>query len=70
MKINRSNLQPFITDRISPYAFSEKAIDDKSLELLFEAARRAPSSFNEQPWRFIYARKEKKEETILRSKIA
>ncbi len=39
MKIKRSYLQPFITDRISPYAFSEKAIDDESLELLFEAAR-------------------------------
>lgn len=61
MNTSRSFLQPFITDRISPYAFSEKAIDDESLELLFEAARRAPSSFNEQPWRFIYARKEDKE---------
>lgn len=58
MNKKRYILQPFIKDRVSPYAFSEKAIDDESLKLLFEAARWAPSSFNEQPWCFLYARKE------------
>jgi nitroreductase len=32
-------------------------IDPETLMSLFEAARWAPSSFNNQPWRFIYARR-------------
>lgn len=33
--------------------FQDKAISDEDLTLMLEAARWAPSSFNEQPWRFI-----------------
>ncbi len=47
--------------RWSPRAFSEKPIDKKLLNQLFEAARWAPSSYNEQPWRFIVAQKEDRE---------
>lgn len=32
-------------------------IDDEELKSLFEAARWAPSSYNAQPWRFIYAKR-------------
>ena len=32
-------------------------IDDDDLMSLFEAARWAPSSYNNQPWRFIYAKR-------------
>jgi nitroreductase len=46
-----------ISDRKSIRAFSEKEISDEILLTLFEAARLAPSSMNEQPWRFIIARK-------------
>ena len=49
------NVNRIIKDRRSTYAFSNKALDEETLKLLFEAARWAPSSFNEQPWRFIYA---------------
>ena len=45
-------------NRWSPRAFSSEAIDDEVLHRVFEAARWAPSSFNEQPWRFIVARSE------------
>lgn len=45
-----------IKNRWSPRAFSEKEIDDKTLEKIFEAARWAPSSMNEQPWNFIFVR--------------
>ena len=45
-------------NRWSPRAFSSEAIDDETLQRVFEAARWAPSSFNEQPWRFIYATSE------------
>lgn len=41
--------------RYSPRAFSERPVTDEHLRVLFEAARWAPSSFNEQPWRFIVA---------------
>ncbi len=41
--------------RWSPRAMSGKGITQQELMTLFEAARWAPSSFNNQPWRFIYA---------------
>src|SRR4051812_49104868 len=52
------NLYPILRNRWSPRAFSSESVDEQTLELLFEAARWAPSSGNEQPWRFIVARKE------------
>jgi len=36
---------------------SGEEIDEKTMFTLFEAARWAPSSNNNQPWRFIYARR-------------
>jgi nitroreductase len=44
--------------RWSPRAFDERLVGAATLETLFEAARWAPSSNNEQPWRFIVATKE------------
>ncbi|MFA5306122.1 MAG: nitroreductase family protein [Candidatus Babeliales bacterium] len=44
-------------DRWSPRAMSGEAISDEQLMTLFEAARWAPSSYNNQPWRFVYATK-------------
>lgn len=41
--------------RWSPRAMSGELISKHELFLLFEAARWAPSSYNNQPWRFIYA---------------
>src|SRR5215467_12852342 len=46
-----------IRDRWSPRAFADKAIAPADLCSLFEAARWAPSSSNEQPWAFIVAPK-------------
>lgn len=48
-------------ERWSPRAMSGKAIDDSTLWSLLEAARWAPSSYNEQPWRFMYAHRDTKE---------
>ena len=50
-----------IKERHSPRCFSGREVDAKTLASLFEAARWAPSSFNEQPWRFVIARREDKE---------
>jgi nitroreductase len=44
-------------DRWSPRAMSGESIERESLMRLFEAARWAPSSYNNQPWRFLYARR-------------
>lgn len=46
-----------ISKRRSTRAFSDRTIQDQTLLQLFEAARWAPSSYNEQPWRFILARR-------------
>jgi len=47
-----------IQDRWSPRAFSAKPIPSQLLRSLFEAARWAPSSSNEQPWAFLAATKD------------
>lgn len=47
--------------RHSPRAMSGEKISEEELMTLFEAARWAPSSYNLQPWRFIYAMRETKE---------
>ena len=44
-----------LKSRRSTVLFSVKKIDSDCIENLFEAARWAPSSMNEQPWRFIYS---------------
>ena len=46
-----------IATRWSPYAFANRAVSDADLCSLFEAARWAPSSYNEQPWSYIVATK-------------
>lgn len=43
--------------RWSPRAMSGEEISEEELMRLFEAAKWAPSSRNNQPWRFVYARK-------------
>lgn len=48
----------FILNRWSPRAMSGESITDAELNILFEAARWAPSSYNNQPWRFVYAKRE------------
>ncbi len=48
--------------RRSPKGFFRKAVEEETLLSLFEAARWAPSSFNEQPWRFIVATKDNGDE--------
>ena len=44
-------------DRWSPRAMTGEEITQEELMVLFEAARWAPSSYNEQPWRILYARR-------------
>jgi nitroreductase len=48
--------------RWSPRAFAERPVEPEKLCSLLEAARWAPSSFNEQPWFFLVAIREDREE--------
>ncbi|MDD4357362.1 MAG: nitroreductase family protein [Smithellaceae bacterium] len=52
-----NSVNDIFVHRWSPRAMSGEQIDDATLMSLFEAARWAPSSNNNQPWRFIYARR-------------
>jgi len=51
-------VQEFIARRWSPVGFDGRAVDRATLLSIFEAARWAPSAFNEQPWRYILASRE------------
>jgi nitroreductase len=42
-------------DRWSPRAMSGEEIPESEFKVLLEAARWAPSSYNNQPWRILYA---------------
>jgi nitroreductase len=48
-------IHDLIRDRWSPRAFGDQDIAPETLRSLFEAARWAPSSSNEQPWSFLVA---------------
>jgi nitroreductase len=50
-----AGLAPLIRQRWSPRAFTGQAVAPEVLERLLEAARWAPSCYNEQPWRFVLA---------------
>src|SRR5437867_13075360 len=47
-----------IRNRWSPRAFSDKAVEPAVLASLFEAARWAASSYNDQPWAYLVATKD------------
>ena len=50
-----------IQNRRSRRAYLDKPIEQEKIQSLFEAARWAPSSVNEQPWTYIYATKDQTE---------
>ncbi|WP_088185252.1 nitroreductase family protein [Sphingobium sp. Z007] len=45
-------------ERWSPRAFDSSAVPQDDLDTIFDAARWAPSAFNYQPWRFLYAHRD------------
>ncbi|MEZ4601240.1 MAG: nitroreductase family protein [Syntrophotaleaceae bacterium] len=51
-------IDSLFADRWSPRAMSGEPIAESDLMVLFEAARWAPSSYNNQPWRILYARRD------------
>jgi nitroreductase len=51
-------VEPLFVARWSPRAMSSEPLTHEEMLTLFEAARWAPSTYNEQEWRFLYARRE------------
>jgi nitroreductase len=58
-------IDPIFLKRWSPRAFSPEPIDEETLMRVFECARWAASSYNEQPWRFLIARSEEDRQKFL-----
>ncbi len=56
-RVSQYPIDPLFLERWSPRAFNEEEISEPELLTLFEAARWAPSCYNSQPWRFLYARR-------------
>lgn len=54
-------LNSAIKNRWSPRAFSDKEVTTEMIDLLFEAARRAPSAMNEQPWNYYFVHRKNQE---------
>jgi nitroreductase len=48
-------IHELLSRRWSPYAFADRDVSAEDLRAIFEAARWAASSYNEQPWSFVVA---------------
>ncbi len=53
-RVASANVDQLFIDRWSPRSFSDEKLTDEEVASLFEGARWAPSSFNRQPWLFVY----------------
>lgn len=58
MRKSNYPILPLILNRWSPRSMTGEPMSDAELMPLFEAARWSPSSYNNQPWRFLYAKRE------------
>jgi nitroreductase len=56
-RIPTYKIDPIFVNNWSPRSMSGEELSDDDLMSLFEAARWAPSSFNNQLWRFIFAKR-------------
>ena len=54
---SKYKINSLILNRWSPRSMTGEELDEDTIMSLFEAARWAPSSYNNQPWRFIYAKR-------------
>jgi nitroreductase len=54
-RVPAHDIPALLVDRWSPRAFSDAEITETELLAVLEGARWAPSGYNGQPWRFVYA---------------
>jgi nitroreductase len=56
---NASCFSSLLEKRFSGYAYdANKSVTDEQLKIIMQAGQLAPSSYNEQPWRFIICKKD------------
>jgi nitroreductase len=55
-------IHELLAARWSPYAFADRPVAEADLRSLFEAARWAASSYNEQPWSYIVATRDDRQQ--------
>ncbi|MFZ5351290.1 MAG: nitroreductase family protein [Bacillota bacterium] len=60
-----NDINKLIFERWSPRSYKNKSIEEDKLNSILEAARWAPSCFNEQPWRFIVAQSSEDRERVI-----
>jgi nitroreductase len=61
----KTPIHELLAHRWSPRAFSERPVKRDKLLSIFEAARWAPSSRNEQPWAYLLATKEEDRKSVV-----
>jgi len=61
----QADIDPIFLERWSPRSYQDRPVAAEDLKRVFEAARWAPSCYNEQPWLFLYT-----QEPALRTKVA
>ncbi len=61
-RVAEAAIDPMFLERWSPRSFQARSVPEDVIASLFEAARWAPSCFNEQPWLFLWATSEKARE--------
>lgn len=52
-RVHDARVEALIVNRWSPRVYLPDPVNERDLALVFEAARLAPSCYNEQPWRFV-----------------
>jgi len=58
--IKKVELLKEIKNRKSPLIFKDKDVEKEKINILIEAARWAPSCFNNQPWKYVFVHKKDK----------
>lgn len=58
VRVSKYQTPPLFLNRWSPRSMTGEPLSDDELFSLFEAARWAPSSYNSQPWRILYAKRD------------
>lgn len=64
-RVAAHDIDPIYLKRWSPRSFSDKDVEQSTLNSLFEAARWAPSAANIQPWCFIFAKRQEDKDSFL-----
>lgn len=57
-RVTDTAIDPLFLNRWSPRAYDGSAMPQEDLRKILDAARWAPSAFNYQPWRFLYAHRD------------